>query len=292
MKKAMIKDFKVADIEWIKNKNLDIPYSDASDSQKLDLYFPETGEGPFPLLLHIHGGGFAMGDKRDEHLNAYLKGISHGFVVGSIEYRLSGEAIFPAAVLDSREVVRFLRKNAVKFNIDPKRIGVIGGSAGGNLCAILAMNIPNGKFCGEEGKTFDTSCEVQAAVDQFGPTDFLIMDQQALDNGISFSDHNKQTSPESAYLGGPIQELDQDWVSKSNPVNYINENMAPILVEHGLMDKLVPFAQSLELVSAIYKKLGHGYVEFVPLMTADHGDEQYSEDWNMSILWAWLKKNL
>lgn len=285
-------EVKMADISWVKNKKLDIPYAEESKNQVLDLYYPQEGEGPFAVLLHIHGGGFGMGDKRDDHMDNYLKFLEKGIAVGSIEYRLSGEATFPAAVLDCREAVRFLRKHAEEYNILPDKIAVIGGSAGGNLSAMLGMNIPNGEFLGEEGKTFDTDCNVLFAIDQFGPIDFRNMDDQARANGVSFADHDEATSAESSYMGGPLPELSDEWLNKANPATYINENMAPLLVEHGCVDRLVPFMQSINLVNAIYQKLGHGKVEFVPIPTADHEGPEYSSDWNMDVLWSWMEKQL
>ena len=285
-------EVKMADISWVKKKQLDIPYAADSPNQILDLYYPQEGEGPFPVLLHIHGGGFGMGDKRDDHMDTYLRFLEKGVAVGSIEYRLSGEAIFPAAVLDCREAVRFLRKNAERYNILPDRIGVIGGSAGGNLSALLGMNIPNGAFPGEEGCTFDTECSVLFAIDQFGPIDFRSMDDQARANGVSFADHDEPHSAESSYMGGPLKELSDEWLDKANPMTYISEDMAPLLVEHGCMDRLVPFMQSVNLVNAIYQKLGQGRVEFVPLPDADHEDREYSSEWNLSVLWEWIRKQL
>lgn len=283
-------EVKMADIGWINRKELDIPYAGESKNQVLDLYYPQEGEGPFAVLLHIHGGGFAMGDKRDEHMDTYLKFLKKGIAVGSIEYRLSGEAIFPAAVLDCREAVRFLRKHAAEYNLIPDKMAVIGGSAGGNLSSMLGMNIPNGAFPGEEGKTFDTDCHVLFAIDQFGPIDFRTMDDQARANGVSFVDHDQATSAESSYMGGALPELSDEWLNKANPMTYINENMAPLLVEHGCMDRLVPFMQSVNFVHAVYQKLGQGRVEFVPLPNADHEDKEFSDDWNMNVLWTWMEK--
>lgn len=283
-------EVKMADISWIKRKELDVPYAGESKNQVLDLYYPQEGEGPFAVLLHIHGGGFGMGDKRDDHMENYLRFLEKGIAVGSIEYRLSGEAIFPAAVLDCREAIRFLRKHAAEYNIIPDKIAVIGGSAGGNLSAMLGMNIPNGEFPGEEGKAFDTDCHVRFAIDQFGPIDFRTMDDQARANGVSFVDHDQATSAESSYMGGALPELSDEWLNKANPTTYINENMAPLLVEHGGVDRLVPFMQSVNFVHAIYQKLGQGRVEFVPLPNADHEDKEYSSDWNMDVLWTWMKK--
>lgn len=285
-------EIKLADISWIKRKYLDIPYADQSPNQRLDLYLPDEGDDPFPLVVHIHGGGFGMGDKRDDHMDSYLKGLKRGYAIASVEYRLSGEAIFPAAVLDCREAFRFLRRNAAQYSIDPDRICSLGGSAGGNLSAIIGMNIPNGQFPGEEGQSFDGSCEVKACVDQFGPIDFRTMDDQARANGVSFVDHDEPHSAESSYMGGPLPTLSDDWLNKANPTTYISEAMAPMLVEHGCMDKLVPFAQSANFVNAIYQKLGPGRVEFVPLPNADHEDKEYSSEWNMNVLWGWLDKHL
>lgn len=285
-------EVKMADISWVKNKKLDVAYAEESPSQVMDLYYPQEGKGPFAVLLHIHGGGFGIGDKRDDHMETYLKFLEKGIAVGSVEYRLSGEAIFPAAVLDCREAVRFLRKHAKEYNVLPDKIAVIGGSAGGNLSAMLGMNIPNGEFPGEEEKTFDTGCEVLFAIDQFGPIDFRSMDDQARANGVSFADHDEAASAESSYMGGPLPELSDEWLDKANPMTYINGNMAPLLVEHGCMDRLVPFMQSVNLVNAVYKKLGQGRVEFVPLPDADHEDKEYSSDWNMEVLWTWIKKQI
>ncbi|ANU50390.2 hypothetical protein ADH76_18040 [Enterocloster clostridioformis] len=285
-------EIKLADISWVKRKFLDVPYANQSPNQRLDLYLPDEGDGPFPVVVHIHGGGFGMGDKRDDHMDTYLQGLKHGYAIASVEYRLSGEAIFPAAVLDCREAIRFLRKNAAQYQIDPERICALGGSAGGNLAAMLGMNIPNGQFPGEEGQSFDISCAVKTAVDQFGPMNFRTMDDQARANGVSFVDHDAAASAESSYMGGALPTLSDEWLAKADPASYINDAMAPMLVEHGLMDKLVPFAQSVNFVNAIYQKLGPGRVEFVPLPNADHEDKEYSSSWNMKVLWGWLDRHL
>ena len=285
-------EVKLADVSWVKRKYLDVPYAQASPAQCLDLYLPESGDGPFPLIVHMHGGGFGMGDKRDDHMDTYLKALDWGYAVASVEYRLSGEAIFPAAVLDCREAFRFLKRNAAQYKIDPDRICALGGSAGGNLSAILGMNIPNGEFPGEEGMEFDGDCRVAAAIDQFGPVDFRVMDDQARANGVSFVDHDQPMSAESSYMGGALPTLSDEWLAKADPTTYINDGMAPLLVEHGCMDKLVPFAQSVNFVNAIYQRLGQGRVEFVPLPDADHEDKEYSSDWNLAVLKSWLDKNL
>lgn len=287
-------DFKppMADISWVKRKYLDVAYADESPNQCMDIYLPEEGEGPFPVLFHIHGGGFAIGDKRDDHMDTYLKFLKRGIAVGSIEYRLSKEAVFPAAVLDCREAIRFARAHAEEYSLDPEHIGVIGGSAGGNLSAILGMNIPNGVFPGEEGKSICGDCRVNVAVDQFGPIDFKVMDEQARANKISFVDHDQPTSAESSYLGGPLQELSDEYVAQANPITYINAEMAPLLVQHGCMDRLVPYQQSELLVKAVKEKNPGGVIEFTTLPTADHEDKQFGSEENLDRVWEFVCKYL
>lgn len=283
----------MADISWVKRKFLDVPYGKESRAQCFDLYLPEEGEGPFPLLLHIHGGGFALGDKRDDHMNAYLEGIKRGMAVASVEYRLSGEAVFPAAVLDCREAVRYIRKHAKEYQVDPERIVAIGGSAGGNLVSMLAMEIPNGAFPGEsERENFEEEPFVALAVDQFGPMNFRTMDEQARANGVSLANHDEPFSPESKYLGMALPDASEELCRQANPAAYISEHMCKMLVQHGTHDRLVPFAQSEEFVAAIHSIAGEDKVTFVPLEGADHEDKQFFAEENMEVVFGFIRENL
>lgn len=281
----------MAHIDWVKRKYLDIPYADESKAQVLDIYLPEEGEGPFATLIHIHGGGFMIGDKRDDHMDAYLKALHRNMAAVSIEYRLSGEAIFPAAVLDVREAIRFLKKHAAEYHLDADKFIVIGGSAGGNLAAMLGMNVPNGKFQGEEGKTFDVEPTVALAIDQFGPMNFISMDAQARANGISNVDHNQEKSPESKYLGGAIQE-NREAAVKANPATYAGPDMCKFLVQHGTADVLVPYEQSVEFADALRQKCGEHMVEFTKLEGANHEDKMFFAEDNMKVVFDFIDKNI
>lgn len=282
----------MADISWVKRKYLDILYG-TSKSQAIDIYLPKEGEGPFPTVVHIHGGGFEIGDKRDDHMDAYLDGIRRGYAVASIEYRLSREAKFPAAVLDVREAIRFLREHAAEYHIDPDRIGMIGGSAGSNLCAMLAMNVPNGEFPGEDvTKIRKTVPYVKTAVCQFGPMNFATMEEQARRNGISETHPDPAMMPESKYLGVNIPDAPSELLANANPATYAGKNMCPILVQHGTADRLVPFEQSKEFVDAVTAKAGADKVTYVPLEGADHEDKMFTTEPNMSLVWDYYRKHL
>ena len=107
----------------------DLVYAPVSATQKMDLYIPTTGAGPFPLVINIHGGGFKFGDKGMLSETTGKALLNAGYAVASIDYRLSGEAIFPAAVQDAKAAVRFLRANAAQYNLNPDKIAVFGQSA-------------------------------------------------------------------------------------------------------------------------------------------------------------------
>jgi len=282
----------IVDVSHIKNKYLDIQYTGTSEQQKLDIYLPDAGDGPFPLIIHIHGGGFCLGDKRDGHIISYLEVLNRGYALASVNYRLAPNSPFPDAVYDCKAAIRFLRANSQKYNIDPMRFGVIGGSAGGNLAAMIALTAKVNWFDKEAVEYKDVSCAVQACVDWFGPTDFLLMDTHAKENGFGITDHCEADSPESKYMGGALTSLDPEWVSKANPITYINEEIPPMLIQHGRKDKLVPFQQSEIFVNAIEEKLGKNRVLFIPLDDAEHDDPLFTSEQNLEIVWGFFDKYL
>ena len=280
----------MADISSIGRKTLDIPYGDESKNQRLDIFLPEAGDGPFPTLVYIHGGGFAIGDKRDDHLEPYLKAMDRGWAVAAVEYRLSGEAIFPAAVLDVRRAVRFLREHAKEFRLDPAKFVSIGGSAGGNLAAMLGMNIPNGGFPGEsKEEQYTADPFVIGCVDQFGPITFKTMDDQARANGVSIVEHDLPHSAESKYLGIPIAPACQPLCDQASPLTYAGDKMVPILVQHGTVDRLVPYQQSEEFVKALREKGLGDKVTFTPLEGADHEDKMFGSPENLKTVFDFIE---
>ena len=240
----------------------DIAYVDGgAAAQKLDLYIPEKPGGPWPLIIWIHGGGFSAGDKGDcpARRMTYL-----GYAVASLNYRLSGEALFPAQIEDCKAAVRWLRAEARQWNLDPNHFGVWGSSAGGHLVALLGTSGAVKEF--EKGAHLDMSSRVQAVCDFFGPTDFLQMDTHAVPNARLKLD--LPNSPESRLIGGPIQE-NKDKVARVNPITYITPDDPPFLIVHGDQDPLVPHYES-ELLFEALKKAGVS-VHFHTMAGAGHG---------------------
>ncbi len=232
-----------ADVKVVK----DITYATVGDRKlPLDLYLPANADKPLPLVIWIHGGGWRGGTK--ENPGRALPLLERGYAVASVEYRLSGEAIFPAAIEDCKAAVSFLRLNAAKYNLDPDRFGVWGSSAGGHLVALLGTT--------NDVKDFDTHevCKkapatVQAVCDWFGPTEFLRMNDFP-----GRIDHDDPESPESRFIGGSIQQ-NKEKAAKANPITYASKSDPPVLIMHGEVDQAVPYNQS-ELLHAALQKAG------------------------------------
>ena len=113
-------------LDSIERKYLDVPYCGESPFQILDLYYPNEGKKPYPVIVHLHGGAFANGNQRETHLEPILRGLERGYVVASVQYRRSGEALFPAQVWDAKAAIRFLRANAERYELDPARFASWG----------------------------------------------------------------------------------------------------------------------------------------------------------------------
>src|SRR5690349_19183729 len=113
----------------------------------MDVVRPRKQNGRLPAIVCIHGGGFRAGN-RESYLPLCIRLAQHGYVAATVSYRLSPRDQFPAPVHDVKAAVRWLRANAERFGIDPERIGVTGGSAGGHLALFLGLTGGNGEFEG------------------------------------------------------------------------------------------------------------------------------------------------
>jgi len=236
-----------------------VAYASTSSSQVLDIWMPDGATGPVPLVIFVHGGAFAGGDKSmDVESGNVASVLAAGYAAASLNYRLSGEARFPAAVQDVKAAVRFLRANASQYGLDPDRFAAWGASAGGHLVAMIGTT-------GDQETVLDdpslgnigVSSAVQAVVDFFGPTDFLQMDAQfgsapppACKGQVRAYD--SADSPVSLFLGGAIQTV-QDQAAAANPITYIAtaKTLPVFLIAHGDSDCEVPNQQSQILHEAL-----------------------------------------
>ena len=214
---------------------------------KMHIVLPkEKPKQPAPAFVWIHGGGWKGGTK-EGGVRQCVPLVRRGFVGATIEYRLSGEAPFPAQIEDCKCAIRFLREHAAKYNLDPRRIAVGGSSAGGHLAALVGTSGGVKDLEGSGGWPSQSSA-VQAIIDLYGPTDF-----QLFVTTPGYERHNADGSPESALLGGGEVLSRPDDIKRVNPITYIDPNDPPFLIIHGSQDATVPANQSTSLHEALQK---------------------------------------
>jgi acetyl esterase/lipase len=281
-----------ANTDNIKRKWLDVAYATKSPAQKLDIYLPDEGEGPFPVILSIHGGAFKSGDKGDGQVIPMLEGIKRGYAVVSINYRLSGEAIWPAQINDVKAAVRWVRANAKLYKLNPDKIASWGGSAGGHLASMVGTSGNIKELEDLSQGNADQSSRVQAVVDWFGPTDFLKMDEHAKESKVANPQiHSVPESPESQLIGKNLQDA-PDIVKTANPETYISEDDPPFFIQHGLIDPLVPYPQSVNFAKKLEQALGKGKVTIELIPETGHGGPAFQTEQNLNKVFAFLDKYL
>jgi acetyl esterase/lipase len=300
-KGAPMMDKRVApNLDYIKTKFMDVKYGSVSPTQTCDIYLPNDVKTPVPVIIDIHGGAFMLKkitSKDINELEVVNAGVKHGYAVVSMNYRLSGEARFPRAVNDVKAVVRFIRANAKKYNIDPDKVIAWGGSAGGNLSALLGTTGDVKNLDGDNKENMDYPSNVQAVVDWFGPCDFLKYDDQFKASGkvTPFGSVFSPTSGETLYIGQDLRK-DKKFTELANPETYIanmDKATAPyFIIQHGTDDLNIPTIQSVNLANKLKAKLGADkvYLELIP--GAHHGDPAFSKPDNFEKVFKLLKEHL
>lgn len=235
----------------------------ASAAQTLDLLLPASAQLPLPLVVRIHGGGFSGGDKAGEETGTAANAIlAKGYALASVNYRLSGQALFPAGAQDVKAAVRWLRAHAAQYGLDTDRFACWGESAGGYMVAMLGVT-------GDQATVFDddslgnpgVSSAVAAVVDWYGPTDLATMDSEQTANPpagcpTSWLQHTPAGSPEGKWLGGALDTAAVSTkLAQANLVAYIAtaKTLPLFIIAHGDNDCSVPWGQSQELKDALTK---------------------------------------
>jgi acetyl esterase/lipase len=244
----------------------DLSYAESQNPrQTLHLMLPKSPEEGkrLPVIVYIHGGGWRNGEKSGG-LRTLLPYVESGAYAGAtLGYRLSGEARWPAQILDCKAALRWIRGHADEYGLHPERIGVIGTSAGGHLVSMLGVTGGVANLEGDLGGHDDQSSRVTCVVNMYGPAELLTMNDSP-----SNIDHDAPDSPESLLIGGPIQEL-KPLAENASPVTHVTSDDAPFLHVHGTQDMLVPFTQAERL----HARLSEAGVPslLVPVTGGGHG---------------------
>jgi acetyl esterase/lipase len=236
----------------------------------LDLYRPADRSEQKPLIVYVHGGGWRGGHTRQSGAFSDFPAVlaelaSRGYVVASVEYRLSGEAPFPAALDDVRTAIRFLKASAHQYGIDPARVGIFGGSAGGQLAVLEAVTCGAAPAGADKSNPEISDCP-QAAVGWYGVYDFPTMPGGA------------ENRTQSDYLGCARDACSEAQLQAASAVAHIDAGDPPVLLLHGTGDSVVPLAQSKSLAERmraanasveleIMQGVGHSWIGADPAET-------------------------
>ncbi|PVD50029.1 alpha/beta hydrolase [Terrimonas sp.] len=271
-------------------ENLVYKISPGKSELKLDVFLPDTiADKNFPLLIIIHGGGWALGDKTLETIY-YMKKLkqellNNGIAVASIDYSLvSKDVHLPTPVEDCKDAIKWLYANATQYNLDTTNFGLWGGSAGGHL-ALLAAYSGKEQFKGDS-LLMQYPSQVKYVVDNFGPTE--MNDLLRVDAGkfttfifkIFFRKIYNVRERLSFALTGYHLKTDKEKLKEINhacsPLYYVSENAVPTLIFHGTKDRVVPYAQSEKLKALLDRD--HIENEFVTVAKGDHGFNNISQE--------------
>lgn len=246
---------------------------------KLDLYLPDESKDA-PLVVWIHGGGWRGGSKN----NCPISWLTDdGYAVASISYRLTDKAIFPAQIHDCKAAVRWLRANAADFSYRTDRIAVAGSSAGGHLAALMGTSGGVKELEGAVGGNLDQSSRVDAVIDFYGATDFVLRSKTQPHRA------NKKGSVVYLLLGGGADRK-VELAKQASAVFHVTKDDPPFLVFHGDSDKTVLPDQS-ERIKDVYTKAGLS-IDLHVLKGAGHGGNEFYTGERRDIIRAFLAEHL
>lgn len=263
-----------------------VVYAERSgEQQHLQIIMPDTFEKDrrFPLVVFVQGSAFHR-QHVFQHLSQMIRLVEHGYVVAMVEYRPSEIAPFPAQTQDAKTAIRFMRKHAAEYHVDPDHVALFGDSSGGHTVLMAGITAD---------RELDTdlysefSPAVNCIVDWYGPTDIAAMNEYP-----STQDHVQPDSPEGFLIGKKnVVENPKD-ADPTVIMNHLSREQAipPILIMHGSRDHLVAFNQGCRLYEKL-KELGKS-VEMYRLEGAYHAFNGFNCDEAVQIVLDFLKKNI
>ncbi|MBK7629525.1 MAG: alpha/beta hydrolase [Ignavibacteriales bacterium] len=211
---------------------------------KLDLFIPDSSEKPIPIVVFIHGGGWRSGNKSFQHPLAN-EIAAKGFLCASIEYRLSPEAKYPAAVLDIKSAIKWLKKNAERYNADSSKVTLLGCSSGGHLAALCGVTVNLSKFEPNEYLP-KISSKVQKVIDLDGILDFTHPAESGKDTSELFPSVGK------LWFGQTYKENPSLWIEAS-PLSYVSENSPEFFFINSASDRFHAGRDSAVVLFEKYK---------------------------------------
>jgi len=262
----------------------DVVYTNVDGLElRLDLYVPDVR--PAPLCIWLHGGGWMRGSRSDRADQRLLPVARSGVAVAAVQYRLSGQAIFPAPLDDARAAVRWLRAHADAYGLDATRVGAWGASAGGHLASLLALT-------DDETDAHRGDSSVQAVVAWFAPSDLLLRDSDVPEGPLPpfVTGPPPEPSFEARLLGVERVRENRAAAVATSPVARVHPGAPPFLLMHGDRDGLIPSEHSRRLHRAL---LAEGVDSTLWLLYgANHEDPGFDSPASLAAVGAFLRHHL
>ena len=256
-----------------RNVTKDIVFATVGDlSLALDLYQPK-GKAKNGLIVWIHGGAWRSGSKEKVPI---LGLVDKGWALASVNYRLSGQARFPAQSYDIKGAIRFLRANQKGYGLRANKVFVIGSSAGGHLAAQVGVTNGQSQLEGSVGGNGKVSSDIQGIVSLYGASNLTTILNQSTPHGLSV-----RVPALEAFIGGQPEDLVKE-TQLASPVFHVDKKDPPLLMIHGDQDPQMPINQSIELLGK-YNELDLD-VTFIPLHGAKHGGEAFYDAKRIEIM--------
>jgi len=268
-------DFAVGGDPWSLQR--DIPFAQVNGRPiQLDIYSPleKSLDG---VIVWIHGGAWQRGSKENPPILAL---VEKGWPVVSIDYRLSGEARFPAQIHDIKAAIRFLRAKAQEFGFRAKRVFIFGASAGGHLAALAGVTNGVENLEGFATDNCEQSSDIQGIVSLYGASNLTTILNQSTPHGLSV-----RIPALELFIGGRPENV-PSVAQQASPVFHVDKNVPPLLMIHGDQDPQMPINQSIELLGK-YEEFGLD-VSFVPLHGAKHGGKEFYDDKHIEMMHKFL----
>lgn len=260
---------------------LDVPYANQDPRQVMDIYLPDEGEGPFPLIIFCNGGGWVQQNKRNNTMPGPFQAVSQGYALASISYRLAPGVTFPAFVYDVKAAIRFLRAHAAEYQLKTDKIAAWGNSAGGHILNTVAATGTRHMLEDLTMGNPEQSSSIQCLVSMYAPTDMYQLD---LGNRISEEEAKNLTNtdvgqkdtregmnfPHNMCMGFKLSR-NPAGAAYGSPVNYVTEDFPPAYFMHGISDPVVPYTQSTCMWNMVNQTCGAGHAKLRLFEGADHG---------------------
>lgn len=286
-----------AETGFINRKFLDLVYASGSDRRTLDIYLPNEGEGPYPVIVDIFGGGWCFGNKSSHKLEPALALLRRGFAVVSINYTLSFQAKFPVALHEVKAAIRYIRAHAAEYELDADKIALLGESAGAHYAALSAVTSACGAMPCPWAENSAYSDKVQAVIAVYCPADlgaipgYFAIEKQTMDLDTIIGEFGQADSMEAVYLGGTYAEIPETY-AQANPETWISADCPPFLFLHGTRDQVIPVLGAQHFAAKLMQAIGKDNVRFQMVEGAKHDIHDFEQEWIYDLEAEFLREKL